>query len=46
MMDRMYADRGSTPTLATVKRKAGGAEMERVKMRCLRLLEFLWWETG
>lgn len=31
MMDRMYADRGSTPTLTTVKRKAAGAETARVK---------------
>lgn len=41
----MYTDHGSTPTLATVKQKAGGAETERVKMRCLLLLEFLWWKT-
>lgn len=31
MMDRMDADHGSTPTLATLKRKAGGAETERVE---------------
>lgn len=46
MMDRMYADRGSAPSLATVKRKAEVQKQRELKMRCLLLLEFLWGETG
>lgn len=44
--DGAHGDRGSTPTLATAERKAGGAERERIKNETFAPAGVVQWESG